>query len=48
MEGAVMQARAHRNVEPYDAAVAQLRDYMERLLSDGTSWAEPRGRRSPE
>jgi len=48
MEGAVMQARAHRRVEPFDAAVAQLRDYLERLLSDGTSWAEPRGKRSPE
>ena len=32
MEGAVMQARAHRSIEPFDASIAMLRDYMERLL----------------
>lgn len=37
MEGAVMLARAYRAVEPYDAAVAQLRDYFDRLLSDETT-----------
>ncbi|NIM69646.1 MAG: TetR/AcrR family transcriptional regulator, partial [Xanthomonadales bacterium] len=31
MEGAVMLARAHRSLEPFDAAVSQLRDYVERL-----------------
>ncbi len=35
MEGAVMLARAYRNFEAYDAAVIQLRDYVERLLADG-------------
>ncbi|MGD2108587.1 MAG: TetR/AcrR family transcriptional regulator [Phycisphaerae bacterium] len=33
MEGGVMQARAHRNVEPFDASVAMLRDYFARILS---------------
>jgi TetR/AcrR family transcriptional regulator, transcriptional repressor for nem operon len=32
MEGGVMQARAHRAIEPFDASVAHLRDYF-RLLS---------------
>jgi len=31
MEGGVMQARTHRSLEPYDASVALLRDYFERL-----------------
>jgi len=31
MEGAVMQARAHRSLKPYDASVALLRDYVLRL-----------------
>ena len=35
MEGAVMQARAHRSVEPFDASVAMLRDYFDRLLASG-------------
>lgn len=33
MEGGMMQARAHRSVEHYDLSVAQLRDYMNRLLA---------------
>ena len=41
MEGAVMQARAYQSLEPFDAAVTQLRDYFERLLSDGTRWSPP-------
>ncbi len=36
MEGAVMLARSYRNFEAYDAAVVQLRDYVERLLAEGT------------
>jgi TetR/AcrR family transcriptional repressor of nem operon len=32
MEGAVMQARAQRNVAPFDASVARLRDYFDRLF----------------
>ena len=31
MEGAVMQARTHRDLAPFDASVAMLRDYFERL-----------------
>jgi TetR/AcrR family transcriptional repressor of nem operon len=42
MEGAVMLARAYQNIEPYDAAVTQLRDYFDRLLKDGTDWSMPR------
>lgn len=34
MEGAVMQARAQRSIEPFDGSVAQLRDYVDRLLAD--------------
>ena len=39
MEGGVMQARAYQSLEPFDAAVTQLRDYFERLLADGTRWS---------
>lgn len=42
MEGAVMLARSYRNLEPFDAAVQQLRDYIERLLADGTEWSAPK------
>jgi AcrR family transcriptional regulator len=42
MEGAVMLARAYRSVDPYDAAVTQLRHYFDRLLRDGTEWSAPR------
>lgn len=31
MEGGVMQARAHRSLEPFDACVAMLKDYLDRL-----------------
>ena len=34
MEGAVMQARVYRNLEPFDAVMANLRDYFARLLAD--------------
>ena len=38
MEGGIMQARAHRCIEPYDTGVAMLRDYFDRLLrSDKTA-----------
>jgi AcrR family transcriptional regulator len=46
MEGAVMLARTHHRIEPYDTAVTQLRDYFERLLKDGSDWSKRRpGRR---
>jgi AcrR family transcriptional regulator len=41
MEGAIMLARTHRSIEFYDQAVTRLRDYFERLLADGTTWAAP-------
>lgn len=44
MEGAVMLARAHKSFESYDAAVVQLRDYVERLLADGTRWPSAQDR----
>ncbi len=31
MEGGVMQARTHRSLQPFDASVALLRDYLDRL-----------------
>jgi AcrR family transcriptional regulator len=31
MEGGIMQARAHRSIQPYDDCVTQLRDYFRRL-----------------
>jgi TetR/AcrR family transcriptional regulator, transcriptional repressor for nem operon len=45
MEGAVMLARSYHSVEPYDAAVTQLRDYFARLLNAGTDWNLSRTRR---
>lgn len=34
MEGGVMQSRSHRNVDPFDQSVEQLRDYFKRLLEE--------------
>ncbi len=42
MEGAMMQAKAHRTLEPFEASVAQLREHFERLLADGREWSRPR------
>jgi TetR/AcrR family transcriptional repressor of nem operon len=42
MEGAVMLSRAYQDIQPYDAAVTQLRDYFDRLRRDGTDWSVPR------
>lgn len=36
MEGGVMQARAHKGVEHFDAGVRQLRDYFDRLLAEAS------------
>lgn len=38
MEGGVMLARTERSLEPFERAVAALRDYVERLLEDGGTW----------
>jgi TetR/AcrR family transcriptional repressor of nem operon len=42
MEGAVMQARAHHSLEPFDASVAELRQYFNRLLRDGARERAPK------
>jgi len=42
MEGAVMLARSYRDIKPFDQAIVQLRDYVERLVSDEMEWAKPR------
>jgi len=38
MEGAVLLARAYRDFTAYDAAIASLRDYVERLTADTRTW----------
>jgi AcrR family transcriptional regulator len=38
MEGAVMLARTYRDYSAYDAAVASLRDYIDRLVATETEW----------
>ena len=42
MEGAVMQARAHHSLEPFDASIAELRQYFDRLLEEGARERAPR------
>jgi TetR/AcrR family transcriptional repressor of nem operon len=42
MEGAVMQARAHHSLEPFDASVEELRSYFNRLLADGARERAPK------
>jgi len=44
MEGAVMLARSYHSMEPYDAAVTQLRDYFDRLLKGGSDWSSSQRR----
>lgn len=34
MEGAVMQARAHRNLQPYEDAMTMMRNYVDRLVQN--------------
>lgn len=46
MEGAVMLARTYRDFRAYDAAVASLRDYIERLVAAETDWGASRRGRS--
>jgi len=38
MEGGVMQAKTYRSLKPFESAVAQLRDYFDRLLAEGSGW----------
>jgi AcrR family transcriptional regulator len=42
MEGAIMQAQAHRELARFDAMVDQLRDYFNRLLATAASENPPR------
>lgn len=42
MEGAVMQARAHHSLEPFDASVEELRHYFTRLLAEGARERAPK------
>ncbi len=42
MEGAVMQARAHHSLEPFDASVEELRQYFNRLLAEGARERAPK------
>lgn len=42
MEGAVMQSRAHHSLEPFDASVAELRDYFQRLIAEGAREQQPK------
>ncbi|MCC6650620.1 MAG: TetR/AcrR family transcriptional regulator [Candidatus Eisenbacteria bacterium] len=46
MEGAVMLTRTHRDVGYFDRAIAQLRDYVDRLLAAGPPVASSPSRRS--
>jgi len=41
MEGAVMQARAHGSIAPFDASVSQLRAYFEMLQSQAPATPKP-------
>lgn len=43
MEGGVMQSRSYRSVVPFDRAVAQLRDYFQRLQREAAEMGQ-RGR----
>ena len=44
MEGAVMQSRTFRSIEPFDESVATLSDYLNRLLPDQQPTANGDGR----
>jgi AcrR family transcriptional regulator len=42
LEGGLMQAKTYKTVDPFESAVAQLRDHFERLLAQGGGWAAPK------
>lgn len=48
MEGGMMLARAERNIAPFDAAVTQLRDYVERLMRKSDIGEPPKVLERPE
>ena len=39
MEGAVMLARAYQSFEPFDCAMAAIRDHFDRLIAEGCNWS---------
>jgi AcrR family transcriptional regulator len=39
MEGGVMQARAYKSLEPFESAVALLRDYFDQLFEQSSDWS---------
>jgi AcrR family transcriptional regulator len=41
MEGAVMQSRAYRSIEPYDACIRQLRTHFAALVASGAKPVRP-------
>jgi hypothetical protein len=41
MEGAIMQARARGSLEPFDASVGQLRNYIDGLMAQAASTGQP-------
>jgi AcrR family transcriptional regulator len=47
MEGAVMLARTYRDFEAYDAAVATLREHVERLLDEARTRTRPEASEDP-
>lgn len=38
MEGGVMLSRSYRSLEPFDQAISQLRDHVDRLVDEATKW----------
>ncbi len=42
MEGGVMQARAYKTLEPFESAVAMLRDYFDHLNEQSSGWSAAR------
>lgn len=48
MEGGVMLARSYRSLQPFDAAVTQLRDYFDRLVKQGSEWSVTSTRTAPQ
>jgi hypothetical protein len=48
MEGGVMQARAHRNVAPFDASVEHLREYFRLMMARSGDRGGAKGQESSE
>lgn len=48
MEGAVMQARVARSLEPFDQSVSMLRDYFDRLVAEELRPAKVRASSRPQ